>query len=103
MDLDFADGGVGGGKGGGLIAGPVPAVAVPPLLLPALYGHGYLFRGGGRGVGGDGAGDGGMFWDLVLREAGDVVVGEHAVVDAELVDVAAAVDSCRSSRRPGAR
>ena len=29
--------------------------------------------------------------DLILREAGDVVVGEHAVVDAQLVDIAAAI------------
>ena len=35
----------------------------------------------------------------MLGQRGDVVVGEHAVVDAELVDVAAAVVVVGSSRR----
>ncbi len=56
-----------------------------------------------RRSGSNGAIDGrNVLRDLILCKAGDVVVGEHAVVDAELVDVAAAIVAVRAFNAGGA-
>ena len=78
VDLDLAHGDRGTRVVRRRIAGPVPAVAPPPFVAPAGIRQ---VAGGQRGQAGD---------RLAPGQRGYAAVVEHAVVDADFVDVAAA-------------
>ncbi len=79
MDLHFAHGSGTGFQSGRSILRPVPAVVKPPLLEPVSGAEAARERWNGARR-------------LPARQRRDVVVGKHAVVHADLVDVAAAVE-----------